>query len=236
MNQRLQQGAWLKGLKWGPHGSCKAARGVQASGTADAVSGPTCTVSEKHPRHRSRLPEGKRAAESQRAKNIAMATLAVASTLKTLNPSPADHRGRRLSSSLLHLPPPVPRGRSLRCSAQYGEAAAPATTTTTPRPAEIAWSRELCNSVRLIGTVGTEVELRQLPSGSAVAKGRLAVWKSATETTWYSKFDWCYAILTYLPFLASPVSTIPCYWVALAASSTVSVGHPLAGMLCTYVA
>ncbi|KAF8721874.1 hypothetical protein HU200_022818 [Digitaria exilis] len=119
-----------------------------------------------------------------------MATLAVASTLKTLNPSPADHRGRRLSSSLLHLPPPVPRGRSLRCSAQYGEAAAPATTTTTPRPAEIAWSRELCNSVRLIGTVGTEVELRQLPSGSAVAKGRLAVWKSATETTWVTLQFW----------------------------------------------
>nr|CAB3498620.1 unnamed protein product [Digitaria exilis] len=119
-----------------------------------------------------------------------MATLAVASTLKTLNPSPADHRCRRLSSSLLRLPPPVPRGRSLRCSAQYGEAAAPPTVTTTPRPAEIAWSRELCNSVRLIGTVGTEVELRQLPSGSTVAKGRLAVWKSATETTWVTLQFW----------------------------------------------
>jgi single-stranded DNA-binding protein len=28
--------------------------------------------------------------------------------------------------------------------------------------------------VRLIGTVGTDVELRQLPSGATVAKGRLA--------------------------------------------------------------
>ena len=114
-----------------------------------------------------------------------MAILAVASLLKTLNPSPVGHRNRRLSSSLLRLPPPVPRGRRPRCSAQYGEPVAPPTTTT-PRPAEIPWSRELCNSVRLIGTVGTEVELRQLPSGSAVARGRLAVWKSATETTWYS--------------------------------------------------
>ena len=115
-----------------------------------------------------------------------MAILAVASPLKTLNPSQADHSRIRLSSSLLRLPLPVPRWRRLRCSAQYSEAAAaPPTSTTTPRPAEIPWSKELCNSVRLIGTVGTEVELRQLPSGSAVARGRLAVWKSATETTWY---------------------------------------------------
>ncbi|CAL4926314.1 unnamed protein product [Urochloa decumbens] len=119
-----------------------------------------------------------------------MAILAVASPLKTLNPSAAGHRRGRLSSSLLRLPPPVPRGRRLRCSAQYSEAAAPPTTTTTPRPAEIPWSKELCNSVRLIGTVGTEVELRQLPSGSAVARGRLAVWKSATETTWVTLQFW----------------------------------------------
>ncbi|CAN6310126.1 unnamed protein product [Urochloa humidicola] len=119
-----------------------------------------------------------------------MAILAVATPLKTLNPSAAGHRRGRLSSSLLRLPPPVPRGRRLRCSAQYGEAAAPPTTTTTTRPAEIPWSKELCNSVRLIGTVGTEVELRQLPSGSAVARGRLAVWKSATETTWVTLQFW----------------------------------------------
>ncbi|PWZ22207.1 Protein OSB1, mitochondrial [Zea mays] len=106
-----------------------------------------------------------------------MAILAVASPLKTLNPSPGDHSRCRLSSSLLHLPLPVPRWRRLRCSAQYSEAAAQPTSTTTARPADIPWSKELCNSVRLIGTVGTDVELRQLPSGSAVARGRLAVWK-----------------------------------------------------------
>jgi hypothetical protein len=120
-----------------------------------------------------------------------MAILAVASPFKTLNPSPPDHSRtrtrtrRRLPSSILHLPLPVPRCRRLRCSAKYSEAAAPSASTTTPRPSEIPWSKDICNSVRLIGTVGTDVELRQLPSGSAVARGRLAVWKSATETTWY---------------------------------------------------
>uniref|UniRef100_A0A0D9VWL4 Uncharacterized protein n=1 Tax=Leersia perrieri TaxID=77586 RepID=A0A0D9VWL4_9ORYZ len=112
--------------------------------------------------------------------------------LKTLNPS---SRGRRLHSPAIRLPHPLPRVGRLRCSAEYREAsaprpAAPTTTTTTTRPAEIPWSRELCNSVRLIGTVGTEVELRQLPSGGAVARGRLAVWKSATETTWVTLAFW----------------------------------------------
>uniref|UniRef100_A0A453LRH8 OB domain-containing protein n=1 Tax=Aegilops tauschii subsp. strangulata TaxID=200361 RepID=A0A453LRH8_AEGTS len=61
---------------------------------------------------------------------------------------------------------------------------------TTQRPDEIPWSRELCNSVRLIGTVGTDIELRQLPSGASVARGRIAVWKSATETTWVTLAFW----------------------------------------------
>ncbi|XP_062215151.1 protein OSB2, chloroplastic-like [Phragmites australis] len=125
-----------------------------------------------------------------------MALLAVASAPKTLNPSlypiPGRRRRRCLPSSLLRLPPPLPRWRRLRCSAQYDEAAPPrpGAKTTTPRPAEVPWSRELCNSVRLIGTVGTDVELRQLPSGAAVARGRLAVWKSATETTWVTLAFW----------------------------------------------
>ncbi|NP_001150313.2 single-strand binding protein [Zea mays] len=121
-----------------------------------------------------------------------MAILAVASPFKTLNPSPPDHSRtrRRLPSSILHLPLPVPRCRRLRCSAKYSEAAAPSASTTTPRPSEIPWSKDICNSVRLIGTVGTDVELRQLPSGSAVARGRLAVWKSATETTWVTLQFW----------------------------------------------
>lgn len=127
--------------------------------------------------------------KSKLPKNLAMVLLAAAAVgpHKTLNPtlSPPSSGGRR---PRLRFPLPLPRGGHLRCSAGYREAAAAAastsSTTTTPRPTEIPWSRELCNSVRLIGTVGTEVELRQLPSGGSVARGRLAIWKSATETTW----------------------------------------------------
>ncbi|KQK14078.1 protein OSB1, mitochondrial isoform X1 [Brachypodium distachyon] len=123
-----------------------------------------------------------------------MALPAVASPLKTLNPtlSPSSIHGRRLFSSfLLRLSPLLPRSGPLRCSAAYGEAAAaqPAPPTT-PRPDEIPWSKDLSNSVRLIGTVGTDVELRQLPSGASVARGRIAVWKSATETTWVTLAFW----------------------------------------------
>ncbi|XP_047085178.1 protein OSB2, chloroplastic-like [Lolium rigidum] len=127
---------------------------------------------------------------------MALPLLAVASPLKTLNPtlnpSPSRHRRRRLlSSSLLRVPPLLSRSGRLRCSAGYGDAAAQQQAApTTPRPDEIPWSKELCNSVRLIGTVGTDVELRQLPSGASVARGRIAVWKSATETTWVTLAFW----------------------------------------------
>uniref|UniRef100_A0A8R7UJ27 Protein OSB2, chloroplastic n=1 Tax=Triticum urartu TaxID=4572 RepID=A0A8R7UJ27_TRIUA len=123
-----------------------------------------------------------------------MVLLAVASSLKTLNPtlSPSPSRRRLLlSSSHLRLPPLLSRSGRLRCSAGYGDAAAPQQAApTTQRPDEIPWSRELCNSVRLIGTVGTDIELRQLPSGASVARGRIAVWKSATETTWVTLAFW----------------------------------------------
>ncbi|KAM3277926.1 hypothetical protein ACQJBY_045667 [Aegilops geniculata] len=126
-----------------------------------------------------------------------MALLAVASPLKTLNPtlspspSPSRRRGLLLSSSHLRVPPLPSRSGRLRCSAGYGDAAAPQQAApTTQRPDEIPWSRELCNSVRLIGTVGTDIELRQLPSGASVARGRIAVWKSATETTWVTLAFW----------------------------------------------
>jgi hypothetical protein len=122
---------------------------------------------------------------------IAMALPLLASPLKTLNPAlnPSPTRRRRrlpLSSAHLRLSPPLSRSGRLRCSAAgYGDASAPQQAApTTPRPDEIPWSKDLCNSVRLIGTVGTDVELRQLPSGASVARGRIAVWKSATETTW----------------------------------------------------
>lgn len=53
-----------------------------------------------------------------------------------------------------------------------------------PRPSEIVWKKELCNLVQLIGIVGTPVECKELSSGKVVAWCRLAVKKSATDTTW----------------------------------------------------
>ncbi|XP_065861038.1 protein OSB2, chloroplastic-like [Euphorbia lathyris] len=58
------------------------------------------------------------------------------------------------------------------------------------KPAEIPWNKELCNSVHLIGVVGTPVEIKHLPSGKVLAWTRLAVKKSATETTWINLTFW----------------------------------------------
>lgn len=53
-----------------------------------------------------------------------------------------------------------------------------------PRPAEIQWKKELCNSVQLIGVVGAPIQIKHLASGKSVAWSRLAVKKSQTDTTW----------------------------------------------------
>ncbi|KZV45275.1 hypothetical protein F511_16858 [Dorcoceras hygrometricum] len=59
-----------------------------------------------------------------------------------------------------------------------------------PRPAEIQWKKELCNSVQLIGNVGSPVQIKHLPSGKIVAWSRLAVKKSQTETSWINLTFW----------------------------------------------
>ncbi|KAI3668085.1 hypothetical protein L6452_43160 [Arctium lappa] len=59
-----------------------------------------------------------------------------------------------------------------------------------PRPTEVPWKKELCNSVQLIGIVGTPVEFKQLSSGKVLAWSRLAVKKSATDTTWINLTFW----------------------------------------------
>ncbi|KAB5557509.1 hypothetical protein DKX38_008418 [Salix brachista] len=79
--------------------------------------------------------------------------------------------------------------RSLKCSAdhrdnQYSQAV------THAKPAEIQWNKELCNSVHLIGIVGTPVEIKHLPSGKVVAWTRLAVKKSANDTSWINLTFW----------------------------------------------
>lgn len=59
-----------------------------------------------------------------------------------------------------------------------------------PRPQEIQWKKELCNSVQLIGIVATPVQFKQLNSGKVVAWSRLAVKKSQTETAWINLTLW----------------------------------------------
>lgn len=53
-----------------------------------------------------------------------------------------------------------------------------------PRPMEIQWKKELCNSVQLIGVVAKPVKIRHLSSGKVIAWSRLAVKKSQNETCW----------------------------------------------------
>ncbi|XP_019188168.1 PREDICTED: protein OSB1, mitochondrial-like [Ipomoea nil] len=59
-----------------------------------------------------------------------------------------------------------------------------------PRPMEIQWKKELCNSVQLIGVVAKPVQIKHLPSGKVVAWSRLAVKKSQNETSWINLNFW----------------------------------------------
>lgn len=102
---------------------------------------------------------------------------------RTLNPSAA----RRLV--------PAPR---IKCSFDYSGGGAAASSNSGiyeyeryasaapqfPRPAEIQWKKELCNSVQLIGVVGAPIQIKHLASGKVVGWSRLAVKKSQTDTTW----------------------------------------------------
>ncbi|PHT52890.1 Protein OSB2, chloroplastic [Capsicum baccatum] len=59
-----------------------------------------------------------------------------------------------------------------------------------PRPSEIQWKKELCNSVQLIGNVALPVQIKHLNSGKVVAWTRLAVRKSQNDTTWINLTFW----------------------------------------------
>ncbi|KAI3846510.1 hypothetical protein MKX03_003781, partial [Papaver bracteatum] len=52
-----------------------------------------------------------------------------------------------------------------------------------PKPTEIPWSKELANTVHLIGNVGNPVQIKYLDSGKVLAWTSLAVRRSPTETT-----------------------------------------------------
>ncbi|CAA2975714.1 OSB2, chloroplastic-like [Olea europaea subsp. europaea] len=59
-----------------------------------------------------------------------------------------------------------------------------------PRPSEIQWKKELCNSVQLIGIVATPIQIKHLPSGKVLAWSRLAVKKSQNDTVWINLTFW----------------------------------------------
>ncbi|KAL3328532.1 hypothetical protein AABB24_035923 [Solanum stoloniferum] len=59
-----------------------------------------------------------------------------------------------------------------------------------PRPSEVQWKKELCNSVQLIGNVAVPVQIKHLNSGKVVAWTRLAVRKSQNDTTWINLTFW----------------------------------------------
>ncbi|KAJ3674725.1 hypothetical protein LUZ60_005341 [Juncus effusus] len=110
--------------------------------------------------------------------------------LKPFSSLPPNPNPNSTSLRLLRRSPPS--SASVRCSENsngYGdfESREPVVY---PRPEEIEWSKDLANSVRLIGTVGQAVQIKQLASGKVVAWTKLGVWKSATDTTWVNLNFW----------------------------------------------
>ncbi|KAJ0110674.1 hypothetical protein Patl1_03251 [Pistacia atlantica] len=85
-------------------------------------------------------------------------------------------------------PSPSPSKLSLKCSFDYKDHNY--SQVAYPKPQEIPWRKDLTNTVQLIGVVGTAVEIKHLPSGKVVAWTRLAVKKSATDTTWINLTFW----------------------------------------------
>ncbi|RRT81565.1 hypothetical protein B296_00001905 [Ensete ventricosum] len=83
-----------------------------------------------------------------------------------------------------HPPAPFPA----RCSSGHGEHEYEGVPR--QRPQEIPWSKDLANSVHLIGIVGSSVQIKHLSSGKVLAWTRLGVKKSASETTWINLTFW----------------------------------------------
>ncbi|XP_042517666.1 protein OSB2, chloroplastic-like [Macadamia integrifolia] len=77
---------------------------------------------------------------------------------------------------------------SLRCSLDHDND--PHNGVVYPRPTEIPWKKELCNSVQLIGIIATPIEIRHFSSGKVLAWTRIGVKKSATDTSWISLTFW----------------------------------------------
>jgi hypothetical protein len=58
-----------------------------------------------------------------------------------------------------------------------------------PRPSSVAWSKEMANTVHLIGNVGRDMEIKYLDTGKVVAKSSLAVNRNSLKKddppSWY---------------------------------------------------
>ncbi|XVF71916.1 hypothetical protein PTKIN_Ptkin12aG0078600 [Pterospermum kingtungense] len=92
-------------------------------------------------------------------------------------------------NSSLFLTKPPPSFRTLKCSLDYGDQNHNLQVSCS-KPSEIPWSKDLCNTVHLIGNVGAPIEIKHLPSGKVLAWARLAVKKSPTDTTWINLTFW----------------------------------------------
>ncbi|KAG0468534.1 hypothetical protein HPP92_017862 [Vanilla planifolia] len=78
--------------------------------------------------------------------------------------------------------------RSFRCASIYGDYQHERSLHA--RPSEIPWSKDLANSVQLIGTIGTAVQIKQLGSGKVVAWTRLGFKKSLSDISWIGLTFW----------------------------------------------
>ncbi|KAK8919084.1 hypothetical protein KSP39_PZI021919 [Platanthera zijinensis] len=89
----------------------------------------------------------------------------------------------RRPAGAVALPPPP-----FSCSSGYGDYQHEKTAHS--RPPEIPWSKDLANSVHLIGNIGASVQIKQLSSGKVLAWTSLGVKKSSSETSWINLTFW----------------------------------------------
>lgn len=63
-----------------------------------------------------------------------------------------------------------------------------------PRPSSVAWSKEMANTVHLIGNVGRDMEIKYLDTGKVVAKNSLAVNRNSLKKddppSWFEMEFW----------------------------------------------
>lgn len=61
-----------------------------------------------------------------------------------------------------------------------------------PRPSSVPWSKEVANTVHLIGNVGRDMDIKYLDTGKVVAKSSLAVSRNSLKKddppSWYGGF------------------------------------------------